>query len=89
MTVDGHNLTVAAVVAAARYSATVKLDDSQAIKDRVQKSRQVVVDKVKSGASIYGLSTGFGGSGKFRCPLWVLRLLTRDYAQPTLAPMSL
>ncbi|KAF9529392.1 L-Aspartase-like protein [Crepidotus variabilis] len=63
---DGHSLTTAAVVAAARHGAAVQLDDRSEIKDRVQKSRQVVVDKVNSGASIYGLSTGFGGSADTR-----------------------
>ena len=61
--VDGHTLSVAAIVAAARHAAPIRLDDSKRTKDRVEKSRQVVVDKVESGASIYGLSTGFGGSG--------------------------
>lgn len=62
--VDGHTLTTAAVAAAARHAASVRLDDSKRTKDRVLRSRQVVEDKVNSGASIYGLSTGFGGSGK-------------------------
>lgn len=61
--VDGYNLTTAAVVAAARYTASINLDYSKKVKERVDKSRQVVIDKVASGASIYGLSTGFGGSG--------------------------
>ncbi|KAF5321526.1 hypothetical protein D9619_001870 [Psilocybe cf. subviscida] len=64
--VDGQNLTTAAIVAAARYSASVSLDSSSKIKERVDKSRQVVVDKVATGASIYGLSTGFGGSADTR-----------------------
>ncbi|PPQ79955.1 hypothetical protein CVT25_003027 [Psilocybe cyanescens] len=64
--VDGQTLTTAAVVAAARHSASVKLDESKKVKERVDKSRQVVVDKVASGVSIYGLSTGFGGSADTR-----------------------
>ncbi|KAF8967831.1 L-Aspartase-like protein [Flammula alnicola] len=66
VTVDGHTLTTAGIVAAARHSASVKLDDSKKVKERVDKSRQVVVDKVASGTSIYGLSTGFGGSADTR-----------------------
>ncbi|KAF8806411.1 phenylalanine ammonia-lyase [Phlegmacium glaucopus] len=64
--VDGHTLSVAAIVAAARHAAPVQLDDSKRTKDRVESSRQIVVDKVESGASIYGLSTGFGGSADTR-----------------------
>ena len=61
--VDGHSLTTAAIVAAARHLASVHLDDRREIKHAVESSRQVIVDKVASGASVYGLSTGFGGSG--------------------------
>jgi phenylalanine ammonia-lyase len=65
--VDGHTLTTAAVVAASRYAASIQLDECNRV--RVDESRQVVVNKVTSGASIYGLSTGFGGSGKQHfCP---------------------
>ncbi|KIM47098.1 hypothetical protein M413DRAFT_422798 [Hebeloma cylindrosporum] len=62
--VDGNTLTTAAVVAASRYAASVQLDDCN--KECVEESRQVVVDKVLSGTSIYGLSTGFGGSADTR-----------------------
>jgi phenylalanine ammonia-lyase len=61
--IDGHTLTTAGIVAAARHLAPVQLDESQHVKERVAKSRKVIADKVESGASVYGLSTGFGGSG--------------------------
>ncbi|KAF9012397.1 L-Aspartase-like protein [Cyathus striatus] len=64
--VDGHGLSVSAVAAAARYHASVELDSSAAVKERLAKSRKVIVDKVESGASVYGLSTGFGGSADTR-----------------------
>ncbi|KAJ3516420.1 hypothetical protein NLJ89_g1123 [Agrocybe chaxingu] len=60
--IDGHSLTTAAIVSAARHTTLVRLDNTKRVKERVEKSRQVVVDKIASGASIYGLSTGFGGS---------------------------
>ncbi len=61
--IDGQSLTTAGIVAAARHFASVHLDDRREIKHAVEKSRQIIVDKVASGASVYGLSTGFGGSG--------------------------
>ncbi|KAH9941936.1 phenylalanine ammonia-lyase [Amylocystis lapponica] len=64
--VDGHSLTVPAVAAAARYNATVTLDGSAQLKELVRKSRAVIVGKVKSEASVYGVSTGFGGSADTR-----------------------
>ena len=63
VTVDGQTLGIAAVTATARYQARVELDDSPAIKERIDKSRQVVLDKIEAAASVYGLSTGYGGSG--------------------------
>jgi len=63
--IDGHTLTTAGIVAAARFHSEICLDESQHVKDRVLKSRKVISDKVESGASVYGLSTGFGGSGAF------------------------
>jgi hypothetical protein len=75
--VDGHTLSVAAIVAAARHAAPIRLDDCKRTKDRIEKSRRVVVDKVESGASVYGLSTGFGGSGmsffvNLLCPICII-----------------
>ena len=54
----------------ARYNADVVLDDSPDIQSRVLKSRQVIVGKVSGQKSVYGVSTGFGGSGQ-----WTLGLI--------------
>lgn len=64
--VDGHTLTTAGVVAASRYHSRIELDDCHRVKDGVAKSRKVITDKVESGTSVYGLSTGFGGSADTR-----------------------
>ena len=53
------------MAATARYHATIELDTSPHIQERMRKSRSVIAKKVESGASVYGLSTGFGGSGSF------------------------
>jgi phenylalanine ammonia-lyase len=60
---NGQTLSIAAVTAAARHGTRVVLDDAPDIKEKVLKSRTVIAQKVDSGASVYGLSTGFGGSG--------------------------
>lgn len=64
--VDGQNLSIPAVTAAARYSAPVVLDQSSSIKAKVAGSRQVIAGKVEAGTSVYGVSTGFGGSADTR-----------------------
>ncbi|KAF9451928.1 phenylalanine ammonium lyase [Macrolepiota fuliginosa MF-IS2] len=64
--VDGQTLSLAGVVGVARHSASVILDDSPAIRSAITKSRNVIDNKVNNGTSIYGLSTGFGGSADTR-----------------------
>ena len=64
--VDGQNLSIAAVTAASRYHASVSLDESPALKAKITKSRKVMADKVDAGLSVYGVSTGFGGSADTR-----------------------
>jgi phenylalanine ammonia-lyase len=64
--VDGQNLSIAAVTAASRYNAIVALDDSPSINARLTKSRNVITSKIEAGTSVYGVSTGFGGSADTR-----------------------
>ncbi|KAJ7188147.1 L-Aspartase-like protein [Mycena filopes] len=65
--VDGKTLSISAVTAAARdVSVEVQLSNDAAVKERVAKSRAVITDKVDKGTSVYGLSTGFGGSADTR-----------------------
>ncbi len=50
----------------ARYGCEISLDSSPAALERIAASRKVVDDKLAENVSIYGVSTGFGGSGKFQ-----------------------
>ncbi|KAK7473078.1 Protein pal1, variant 2 [Stygiomarasmius scandens] len=59
-------MSIAAVTAASRYSAAVQLDRSSQVKERVDKGSMLIKDKVDNGISIYGVSTGFGGSADTR-----------------------
>lgn len=42
------------------------LDESPASKAKIAKSRKAIADKVDAGLSVYGVSTGFGGSADTR-----------------------
>ncbi|KAI0057876.1 phenylalanine ammonia-lyase [Artomyces pyxidatus] len=64
--IDGHTLSIPAVVATARYNASVSLDTRPEIRERVDKSRNVIVGVVEAAKSVYGVSTGFGGSADTR-----------------------
>ncbi|KAJ6499217.1 phenylalanine ammonia-lyase [Mycena sanguinolenta] len=65
--VDGKTLSISAVTAAARHvRVDVRLSNDSAVKDRLLKSRAVIAEKVQKGTSVYGLSTGFGGSADTR-----------------------
>ncbi|KAJ6589813.1 L-Aspartase-like protein [Mycena vulgaris] len=63
---DGQTLSIAAVTAASRYNASIQLDGSPLIKNRVQRGHAVIHKKVEEKSSIYGVSTGFGGSADTR-----------------------
>ena len=64
--VDGRTLSIPAVTAAARYNASVILDNSPELHQQIDKSREVLQRKLDANKSVYGVSTGFGGSGKSR-----------------------
>lgn len=68
----GEALTISAVTAIARYpdlvansidNALAALNKDQARIDRLLLSRKVIDEKLAQNKSIYGVSTGFGGSG--------------------------
>ncbi|KAI9441666.1 phenylalanine ammonia-lyase [Lactarius indigo] len=63
---DGQSLSVAGVVAVARYGAPVALNEAPEIRERMAKSHSVLMDKVQSNKSVYGISTGLGGSADTR-----------------------
>ncbi|KAG8996235.1 hypothetical protein FRB93_000901 [Tulasnella sp. JGI-2019a] len=64
--VNGHTLSVPEVVAAGRYGAKVILDDSYEVRARIEKSQRAIDSKLEEGQSVYGISTGFGGSADTR-----------------------
>ncbi|KAG8795607.1 hypothetical protein FRC16_010028 [Serendipita sp. 398] len=63
---DGHTLAIADVIAIARFGGSVRLNTSKEVKGRVEQSRAVIDNMLRSHISIYGVSTGFGGSADTR-----------------------
>lgn len=75
ITITGSTLSLAQIAAIALYppssspsSNTIKiqLTDDQHVKAKVSASRAVIESKVAAGISVYGVSTGFGGSADTR-----------------------
>src|SRR5258706_2304189 len=66
ITLDGHSLSIADVVAVARGGATVSLD-AKALK-AVTSSRRAVEAAIDGGQTIYGVNTGFGKLAHVRIP---------------------
>ncbi|PBK63144.1 phenylalanine ammonia-lyase [Armillaria solidipes] len=64
--VDGRSLSIPATVAVARYGVNPEVDNSAEAKERVYRSRQVLDDAVLGKKSIYGVTTGVGGSADTR-----------------------
>ena len=75
VTVDGQSLSLPAIVAASRYPwplakpqkgmSQITLSSDPAVRRDVQKSSDIINTMVKAGKSIYGVTTGVGGSGEF------------------------
>src|ERR1700691_3065019 len=87
ITVDGQTLSIPAVVAAARYpwplsktdgKEQITLSTNPDVRREVQKSRDVIDAKVKAGKSIYGVTTGVGGSGEIDFQSCTLRSSSYD-----------
>ncbi|KAH7910984.1 phenylalanine ammonia-lyase [Hygrophoropsis aurantiaca] len=66
ITVDGQSLSLPAVVAVARYGVTPDLSRAPHIAAKMAASRSVIEGKMAAGLSVYGVSTGFGGSANTR-----------------------
>src|SRR5947207_9487532 len=66
VTLDGHSLTIADVVAVARKAAQVAIDPKALA--AVKASRQAVEAAVERGQTIYGVNTGFGKLAHVRIP---------------------
>ena len=66
ITIDGHSLSIEDVVAVARRGASVTIA-SHAL-DGVRASRRTVEDAIARGATMYGVTTGFGKLAHVRIP---------------------
>src|SRR3989442_9002736 len=90
VTLDGHSLTIADVVAVARRSVPVKV--APAAVKRLEASRRVVEDAVARGDTMYGVTTGFGKLAHVRIPAGDLRRLQlnliRSHASGVGDPLS-
>ncbi|KAK7047272.1 hypothetical protein VNI00_006503 [Paramarasmius palmivorus] len=64
--IDGHSLSISAVVAVARHGVQPELDSSETLQDLVKDSREVVEEGVRLQKSIYGVTTGIGASANTR-----------------------
>src|SRR6267143_7193355 len=73
VTLDGHSLSIADVVAVARHNVPVALD-AKALA-AVQQSRKAVEEAVTRGETIYGVNTGFGKLAHVRIPADRIRAL--------------
>ncbi|KIK52489.1 hypothetical protein GYMLUDRAFT_265408 [Collybiopsis luxurians FD-317 M1] len=60
--VDGSRLNLAAVVAVARYNSVPELSDDEQVRSTVHRACSVIQDRLSSGRSLYGVTTGVGAS---------------------------
>ncbi|KAL1976957.1 hypothetical protein VTN31DRAFT_3239 [Thermomyces dupontii] len=66
ISVDGESLTIPAVIAVAMHKAPATLTDDPEILNRVDRSVEFLETELKKGRTVYGVTTGFGGSADTR-----------------------
>ncbi|RAK95494.1 aromatic amino acid ammonia-lyase [Aspergillus ibericus CBS 121593] len=64
--IDGNSLTLAGVVAVARYGCQPRLTDKSETIDAINDSVLALTELIRDGNHIYGVNTGFGGSADSR-----------------------
>ncbi|PWY93433.1 phenylalanine ammonia-lyase [Aspergillus sclerotioniger CBS 115572] len=64
--IDGNGLTLAGVVAVARYGCQPRLTDKAETIDAINESVVALAELIRDGNHIYGVNTGFGGSADSR-----------------------
>ncbi|PWN32792.1 phenylalanine ammonia-lyase [Meira miltonrushii] len=86
--INGQTLSVAALVAAARYRVTPALDDSPEVRKRIEAAVETLAKRLESGESLYGINTGFGGSADSRTGnMRALQLALLQHQQIGLLPL--
>lgn len=58
---NGRDLTIGQVVQVARFGAKVELSAEESILRRIEAAHDYIVEAVRAGKAIYGVTTGFGG----------------------------
>lgn len=66
VSVNGQSLDIASVVGVVRHQVEVVIDDSPALRQRLQDSIDTLHLHLQNGCVIYGVNTGFGGSADSR-----------------------
>lgn len=64
MVIDGHNLSIAEVIAVARHAAVVRLTAKSDVRARVNAAHEAIQRKLAEGKSVYGITTGSSNSSK-------------------------
>ena len=78
----GHDLTLAELVAVARYDAKIKLAESAI--ESIKKSRAIVDNIVNSNSVVYGITTGFGSLCRVHIPKKMLAVTGKLNSYPLL-----
>ncbi|MCJ1452357.1 hypothetical protein MMC28_002700 [Mycoblastus sanguinarius] len=64
--IDSDDISIASVVAVSKYGAQVELEDISSTINRINQSVEFLSQRLIEGHSLYGVTTGFGGSADLR-----------------------
>jgi phenylalanine ammonia-lyase len=65
--VDGCSLDLAGVTRVGKHNAPANLSEDVAVRERIDKSVEVLRKHLATGRVVYGVNTGYGGSADVRC----------------------
>lgn len=60
ISLDGQSLTIPEIVHTARNTPHIEITQNAAVRDRIQRTYDLMIDQVERGVPIYGCNTGYG-----------------------------
>jgi len=67
--IDGGNVSFQDIIAVARYGVPVQISKSPKFKATMEKTRKMLMDSMRKGIPVYGVTTGYGKSCGKRMPM--------------------
>lgn len=79
--IDGESLDLAQATLIGKHKGSAILSRDARIREKIQRSVQVLNDELAEGGTVYGVNTGYGGSADVRCEPHEVHMLQQAFLQ--------